>query len=1027
MQPSTLPDGGYHARSARVSPHGSGSSVVDDDSVHGLTSDEGLVHAVSLRFLSPRVEVLYLLHIGADRSSSLGADVGLYLLLSALTLTGFVSGLLQSEVGTEPLQYLPAIVVMSTWACMALLMFIALCLPARACAAPIGPVALGAGFLVLMVPAVVALHFWHEADASPTVVVSNGSAPVPVVGVVTSPTPTALTHETAHATIAQAVLLCLASLPGAVLTLPLRWAAPPVLLASTAFCVVLALGATLPPVELATRIIATLVLTLLVLTTQRRHELLFRLQFFRALEEDTGGGGGARDSLRRTSASPFRTSFTKADALSGTNRTITPSTDMVEALTQLRQLRTTTGGSASGIKGRRGQALNKRIGKTIELLESSIVTAPGTGGGSTNFDWQHEIAAAGVDDTVGEWLMSTLASAQQRQVGGGAGTATNQDSFDVRRVGSAELSPTPGGSSFGPSVLSRAMTDLSFSMGRRSSEEVIDAAGLDERRTRRSSETKNLKDSISQLGAKVASPFRRPNSKEAMDGDKDPPSGNSFDDKVKNSRARRSSEEMDTPGTSMSDVLEAEVQRLTPKGKLMAEAALRDWGADVVEINRATEGHALYFIAMAVLERHNLINACRIDRATLSAFLLRIERKYGSNEYHNSMHGCDVMLHTHLFLTRFGYASRLSHVQLLAAFIGALIHDFNHPGTTNAHETKMQSLLALTYSDQSVLERHHLASAFAVLKTKGYDILSGLSLEDYRIVRTLIIEFVLATDLTTHFDFIVRLKTLAATRGHMAHTHLQMAAASAATHSSSHKRGSCMEEPLRQRRGSIDLTNLGRRASCETSQVSAPLPAITPKRVERRKSNTPEPAVQHTSAEQRRGSCGADLRQASSEQRRGSSSAFNQARRGSKQPDLEQGESGKFVPKQWHSPFSDEEVDVRLLLTTAVKFADLNHAAKPLQLHRDWSQRITTEFWVLGDKERRLGVPMSPLCDRVADANIAKSQVGFFQFVCLPFFEQVADLVDPDMMPFHSLKQNFQSWRDQAAAQATAASSGTPA
>ena len=113
--------------------------------------------------------------------------------------------------------------------------------------------------------------------------------------------------------------------------------------------------------------------------------------------------------------------------------------------------------------------------------------------------------------------------------------------------------------------------------------------------------------------------------------------------------------------------------------------------------------------------------------------------------------------------------------------------------------------------------------------------------------------------------------------------------------------------------------------------------------------------------------------------------------------------------------FLDEEVDPRMVLTTAVKFADLNHAAKPTALHRDWSMRITNEFWALGDKEKKLGVPISPLCDRINDQDIAKSQVGFFQFVCLPFFEQVADLVDPEMVPFAQLKQNFQAWKDDVA------------
>ena len=365
----------------------------------------------------------------------------------------------------------------------------------------------------------------------------------------------------------------------------------------------------------------------------------------------------------------------------------------------------------------------------------------------------------------------------------------------------------------------------------------------------------------------------------------------------------------------------------------------------------------------------------------------------------------------------------------------------------------MQSLLALTYSDQSVLERHHLASAFAVLKTKGYDILSGLSSDDYRTVRSLIIEFVLATDLTTHFDFIVRLKTIAATRGHASFAASQAAAAQEAMHrntglarSDTHSHGG--------RRSSIDLANgagvpsgicrklssvgmaemgadssagtLGKprgfRAGSMTEAAHAsPLGALPgikqrPTAMQRRKSHSAEAPGPIGTAEQRRGS---------------HTSIFD--RRGSKRPSdaghgvPEGGGTQQFVPAQWVSPFADEEVDVRLVLTTAVKFADLNHAAKPLALHRDWSYRITTEFWALGDKEKKLGATISPLCDRVADKDIAKSQVGFFQFVCLPFFEQVADLVDPDMIPFMTLKQNCQSWKDEAAQLAAAAAAAANA
>ena len=67
---------------------------------------------------------------------------------------------------------------------------------------------------------------------------------------------------------------------------------------------------------------------------------------------------------------------------------------------------------------------------------------------------------------------------------------------------------------------------------------------------------------------------------------------------------------------------------------------------------------------------------------------------------------------------------------------------------------------ALRYSDSSVLERHHLESAFSLLHTPGYNFLRALKREDYRVFRSTVISMVLATDLKNHFEFISRLKAM---------------------------------------------------------------------------------------------------------------------------------------------------------------------------------------------------------------------------------------------------------------------------
>ena len=98
-------------------------------------------------------------------------------------------------------------------------------------------------------------------------------------------------------------------------------------------------------------------------------------------------------------------------------------------------------------------------------------------------------------------------------------------------------------------------------------------------------------------------------------------------------------------------------------------------------------------------------------------------------------------------------------------------------------------------------------------------------------------------------------------------------------------------------------------------------------------------------------------------------------------------------PPPWKSPYLSEDVDVRLLIATALKFADLGHSFKPFHLHEQWTTRITEEFWLLGDREKSMGVPTSPLCDREHDLNIAQSQMGFFQFICSPYLKVLALLL----------------------------------
>jgi len=84
-----------------------------------------------------------------------------------------------------------------------------------------------------------------------------------------------------------------------------------------------------------------------------------------------------------------------------------------------------------------------------------------------------------------------------------------------------------------------------------------------------------------------------------------------------------------------------------------------------------------------------------------------------------------VLQMTHMLMVHGGVmksrgADRLS---LLASYIAALVHDFEHSGVNNDFLIKTSHDLAITYNLQSILENHHLAASTRVSLQKQYQFL----------------------------------------------------------------------------------------------------------------------------------------------------------------------------------------------------------------------------------------------------------------------------------------------------------------
>eukprot|EP00697_Spironema_sp_BW2_P005110 gnl/Spiro4/16894_TR9104_c0_g1_i1.p1 gnl/Spiro4/16894_TR9104_c0_g1~~gnl/Spiro4/16894_TR9104_c0_g1_i1.p1 ORF type:complete len:570 (+),score=78.07 gnl/Spiro4/16894_TR9104_c0_g1_i1:45-1712(+) len=84
--------------------------------------------------------------------------------------------------------------------------------------------------------------------------------------------------------------------------------------------------------------------------------------------------------------------------------------------------------------------------------------------------------------------------------------------------------------------------------------------------------------------------------------------------------------------------------------------------------------------------------------------------------------------------------------------------------------------------------------------------------------------------------------------------------------------------------------------------------------------------------------------------------------------------------------------NMQLLLNFILKCADISNPTRPLGLSKQWSARITCEFFAQGDREKLRNIPVSQFMDRNT-SNIRGTQIGFINYVVAPAFALLASVV----------------------------------
>ncbi|XP_073748295.1 cGMP-specific 3',5'-cyclic phosphodiesterase isoform X2 [Callorhinus ursinus] len=146
----------------------------------------------------------------------------------------------------------------------------------------------------------------------------------------------------------------------------------------------------------------------------------------------------------------------------------------------------------------------------------------------------------------------------------------------------------------------------------------------------------------------------------------------------------------------------------------------------------------------------NLVQNFQMKHEVLCRWILSVKKNYRKNvAYHNWRHAFNTAQCMFAALKAGKIQSKLTDLEILALLIAALSHDLDHRGVNNSYIQRSEHPLAQLYC-HSIMEHHHFDQCLMILNSPGNQILSGLSIEEYKTTLKMIKQAILATDLALY-------------------------------------------------------------------------------------------------------------------------------------------------------------------------------------------------------------------------------------------------------------------------------------
>jgi len=148
------------------------------------------------------------------------------------------------------------------------------------------------------------------------------------------------------------------------------------------------------------------------------------------------------------------------------------------------------------------------------------------------------------------------------------------------------------------------------------------------------------------------------------------------------------------------------------------------------------------------------------SESSLHAFTGRVRSEYLPNPYHNFFHAADILHAVFRFGMLMPWIAFCTQLEQFSLLVAALSHDIGHPGLSNSFLVSSGHDLACLYNDSSPLENMHCSKLFEILGLDECNVFAHTSSVQFALIRKMIIDAILNTDMASHRRCIQDLQAL---------------------------------------------------------------------------------------------------------------------------------------------------------------------------------------------------------------------------------------------------------------------------